>query len=87
MHYLQNGDFKVGKIAMVNKLTLNYRNCNTLLLQLETRLRRLLRARNNADGQLAKKRAKANKLRFEICYIRGKSHNKKQQFIQDISNR
>ena len=58
------------KVAVASKLTLNFDYCNDKLVQIELRLKQLERSRHSADRRLAKNRTKANKLRFEIRYLR-----------------
>ena len=65
-------------VAIASKLALSCSVCNNTLASLERRLRRLIQSRNNTDRCIAKKRQRADYLRFEICYIRKKISHLKQ---------
>ena len=67
------------KIGVASKLTLTCDRCNNMMKQVELRLKNLERARRNADRRLAKKRHRANSLRFEIRYLREKLQKLKNQ--------
>ena len=60
------------KTGVASKPTLKCDRCNNTVKQVELRLKNLERSRPNADRRLAKKRHKANNLRFEIRYLRQK---------------
>ena len=70
------------KIGVASKLTLTCDHCNNMMKQVELRLKNLERARRNADRRLAKKRHRANGLRYEIRYLREKLQRLKNQIKQ-----